>query len=204
MTTVYLAIYDTMADWEAGYAVAHINSPEFQRKPGRYQVATVGRTSDAIVTKGGLRILPDIPIADVELDESALLILPGADIALEGGINEFAKLARRFLGADVPVAAICGATAALAREGLFDEMPHTSNAREFLESTGYRGGEFYVDQPAVTAGRLITASGIAPVAFATEIFRMLDLYDEPTLDAWSRLYGAQDPSGFYALMARHG
>ena len=38
---VYLFVFDSMADWEAGYAVAGINNPEFQTDPGRYVVKTV-------------------------------------------------------------------------------------------------------------------------------------------------------------------
>ena len=78
----------------------------------------------------------------------------------------FRAAARRFLAAGVPVAAICGATFGLAIEGLLDDRAHTSNAPEYLEYSGYRGGDRYVDEPAVVDGDLITASGVAPVHFA--------------------------------------
>lgn len=201
--TVHLAIYDTMADWETGYAVAHIQSPEFQKTPGRYQVKTVGASLDPITSKGGMRILPDLRLDELEPETSRMLILPGADIAMAGGIDDFAEMAGRFLAAGVPVAAICGATAALARQGLLDERPHTSNAKVFLEMTGYRGGAHYQERPAVTSGNLITASGIAPIPFAAEIFRKLDLYGEPTLQSWLKLYRDHDAAGFFELMAEH-
>lgn len=201
--TIHLAIYDTMADWEVGYVVAHLNSPEFQKNPGRYEVKTVGNSLDPIITKGGLRISPDLCLDTLEPRNSQMLILPGADIALKGGIDRFVKKASQFLSAGIPVAAICGATAALAKEGLLDELPHTSNALIFLEMVGYKGAACYQDQPVVTSGNLITASGIAPIEFAIEIFRKLDVYSDTTLLSWSKLYKDHNPDGFYELMAEH-
>lgn len=43
--TVHLAVYDTLADWETGYAVAYLSKPDWQKHPGRYHVATVGETT---------------------------------------------------------------------------------------------------------------------------------------------------------------
>ena len=201
--TIHLAVYDTMADWEYGYVVAHINSPEFQKSPGHFEIRTVGETLEPITTKGGIRILPDMCLDNLSPTDSQLLILPGADTAAEGGIELFVDMAARYLSADVPVAAICGATAALAKRGLLDELPHTSNAKEFLQMTGYKGSDCYIDKPAVTGGNLITASGVAPVAFAAEIFRMLGLYADNTLEAWWQLFEHKDPAGFYQLMEEH-
>ncbi len=202
--TVHLAIYDTMADWEVGYAVAHINAPEFQKTPGRYTVRTVGKTLDPVTSKGGVRMLPDLALDQLAPRDSRMLILPGADSAFSGGIDPFVQMAAHFLKAEVPVAAICGATAALALFGLLDDVPHTSNAKAFLEMVGYKGGAHYQEKPAVTAGHLITASGVAPIEFAIEIFRMLDLYADTTLASWKKLYRDQDADGFYELMAEHG
>ncbi len=202
-TTVHLAIYDTMADWEYGYVVAHINSPEFQKTPGHFEIKTVGKTLEPVTSKGGVRILPDLSLDMLKPQDSLMLILPGSDTAVTGGIDTFVDMATRFLSAEIPVAAICGATAALAQRGLLDERQHTSNAKEFLEMTGYKGGHYYVDKPAVTSEHLITASGVAPVAFAAEIFRKLGLYSETTLEAWLKLFEHQDPKGFFELMEEH-
>ena len=201
--TIHLATYNTMSDWEVGYVVAHLNSTEFQKTPGRFQVKTIGNSLDPIITKGGLRILPDLSLNMLEPRDSRMLILPGGDIAAKGSIDSFVKKAAQFLSADVPVAAICGATAALARFGLLDKVPHTSNAKSFLEIVGYKGGAYYQDTLAVTSGNLITASSIAPIEFAIEIFRKLDIYTDTTLHSWHKLYKAQNPEGFYELMAEH-
>src|SRR5262245_28002287 len=111
---VHLAVYDTLADWETGFAAAHINSPAWQQAPGRFAVSTVGVSTEPIMTMGGLRITPDITLADLAPAGSAMLILPGNDIFATEAFTPFAAKAREFLDAGVPVAAICGATGGLA------------------------------------------------------------------------------------------
>lgn len=197
--TVHLFVLDTLADWETGYAIAGINNPQWQAQPGRYQVATVGASKEPVRTIGGVTILPDMALDDLDPSQSAMLILPGGNAWDAGENSEAAAKAREFLAAGVPVAAICGATAALARAGILDDRRHTSNAPEYLRATGYRGEARYQDQPAVTDGDLITAAATAPVDFARHIFERLAVYDARTLDAWYGLYKTGDPSYFFAL-----
>lgn len=198
--TVHLAVYDTMSDWEPGHATAHINNDRWQRQPGRYRVVTVGESSAPVTTVGGMRIVPDVTLDELSPAGSAMLILPG-DSRWPDGNRAFAAMARRFLEAGTPVAAICGATAGLAVEGLLDDRRHTSNALEFLQAFGYGGSALYCDVPAVTDGDLITATGTRPVEFAREIFARLDLYEPEVLQDWTRLYRDNDAAGFAGLMA---
>ena len=197
---VHLFVFDSMADWEAAFAIAGINNPQFQRAPGRYRVVTVGSTTQPITTMGGMRILPEISLSDIDPDQSAMLILPGGD-RWESRCNlEAIQVARTFFVEAVPIAAICGATLALARAGMLDDFHHTSNSREYLAASGYRGGSFYCEAPAVTDEGVITASGIAPVEFAREIFRTLGLYSREALDAWYALHRFGDTSRYSDLL----
>lgn len=198
--TVHLFVYDTLADWEPGYAVAGINNPENQANPGRYRVRTVGVSTAPVTTIGGVTIVPDMAAAEVQPEESAMLVLPGGEVwDSGGGVPEAVEKAREFLAAGVPVAAICGATAGLARGGLLDDVVHTSNDPAYLAATGYGGGARYRAESAVRDGLLITASGIAPLEFAREIFRALELYEPRVLDAWYALFKSGDASLFHAL-----
>ena len=200
-STVHVAVFDTLADWETGYATAHIRRPSWQREPGRYDVATVGPSREPVTTMGGMRILPDIALDELRPQDSAMLILAGGDTWGEDPMAGFRAAARRFLEAGVPVAAICGATFGLALEGLLDDRAHTSNAAEYLAFTGYQGGSRYVDEPAVTDRDLITASGVMPVDFARAIFARLELLPPNALDAWYGLYKTGEARYFYALAA---
>lgn len=200
--TVHLAVYDTLADWEFGYATAQINTPQFQKEPGRYQVRTVGATLDPVTSIGGLRITPDLVLADVDPVDSAMLILPGASTWERGGNSVFAVAARRWLDAGVPVAGICGATIGLAAEGLLNSRAHGGNAVEQLASVpGYTGASLFGPQRAVRADGLITAGAASALEFAREIFVELDLYEPAVLEAWYGLYRTGDPAWFGKLVA---
>ncbi|MFD5567917.1 type 1 glutamine amidotransferase family protein [Streptomyces cadmiisoli] len=192
---VHLAVYDTFADWETGHATAHL------ARAG-YPVRTVGPTTDPVTSIGGLRVQPDLALADLRPEDSSLLILPGADLWDAGeDLAPFARTARAFLAAGVPVAAICGATAGLAREGLLDDRGHTSAVCFYLAVTGYQGGERYVEADAITDRGLITAGPTEPVAFAREILRLLGVYEGEVLDAWYRLFHDSDAEAFAVLEA---
>ena len=200
---VHLAVYDTLADWETGFATAHLNKPLWHKTPGRFAVRTVGQSLDPITTMGGLRIVPDITLSELYPADSNLLILAGADLWDNGGGDEFADAAGRFLDAQVPVAAICGATAGLARAGLLDQRRHTSAAPEYLAATGYSGGDLYIDQRAVADGDLITAGPQSPVQFATATLRHLGLAGDEVAEAYEGVFYRADPSAFPTLMAGH-
>ena len=199
--TVHLAVYNTLADWEYGYAAAGINDPQFQREPGRYRVLTVGPSRAAVTTMGGMRIEPDLAIDELSPEDSAMLIMVGAHTweARENGA--FADAARQFLDGGVPVAAICGATWGLADAGLLDEREHTSSAVEYLSfSENYQGHAHYHQEPALTDGALITAGPAHPLDFARHIFAKLELYTPEKLDAWYGYYSTGDAAYFYKLM----
>jgi putative intracellular protease/amidase len=194
---VHLAVYDTFADWETGHTTAYL------ARAG-HEIRTVGPTRESVKTIGGVRIQPDLALDEVRPDDSSLLILTGADLWDMGDdLAPFARKAREFLDAGVPVAAICGATAGLAREGLLDDRAHTSAVSFYLAATGYEGGERYVDTDAVTDGNLITAGPTEPVAFAREVFRLLGVYEGEVLDAWYRLFHDSDAEA-YAVLEKAG
>ena len=198
--TVHCYVFDTLADWEHGFAIAGINNTQFHRVPDRWQVRTVAMRRDPVVTSGGVRIVPDLTLDELSAADSQMLILPGGDVWDEGGNTEVVEVARDFLASGVPVAAICGATAGLARGGLLDDRRHTSNAREYIAATGYRGGALYQEEAAVTDGDLITAASMAPLEFAYHIYRRLDFYAPNVLEAWYGLFSTRKPEFFAELM----
>jgi putative intracellular protease/amidase len=190
---VHLAVYDTFADWETGHTAGYL------ARAG-YGIRTVGPTREPVTTIGGLRVQPDLALDEIRPEDSSLLILTGADLWDTGDdLAPFARTARAFLDAGVPVAAICGATAGLAREGLLDDRDHTSAVSFYLAATGYGGGERYVEADAVTDGNLITAGPTEPVAFAREVFGLLGVYEGEVLDAWYRLFHDSDAEAYAVL-----
>jgi putative intracellular protease/amidase len=196
--TVHLAVFDTLADWEVGHLLADLRTGRFTGTS--FDVVAVAESPEPVTTMGGVRIVPDALLAGLEPADSDLLVLPGADMWDAGGGEGFAAAAGRFLDAGVPVAAICGATAGLARAGLLDARRHTSAAPEYLAMTGYAGGGFYVDERAVVDADLITAGPQSPVQFARAAMHRLGLADERTLEAYEGFFHHGDAAAFPVLM----
>ena len=96
---MHVAVFDTFADWEVGYATAHIRSRSWQREPGRYSITTVGPTREPVTTMGGMRIMPGIALDELRPEDSAMLILAGGDTWGEDSMAGFRAAARRFLAA---------------------------------------------------------------------------------------------------------
>jgi putative intracellular protease/amidase len=200
--TAHVAIYDGLADPEIGHLLAELHTGRFTGTP--FDVVTVAESRDRVTTMGGFRITPDALLADLDPAESDLLVLPGAEMWDAGGGDSFAAAARRFLDAGIPVAAICGATAGLAKAGLLDNRKHTSAAAEYLAATGYAGGDRYVDERAVVDGDLVTAGPQSPVQFARATLGRLGLASPETLDAYEGVFHRADPAAFPTLMQAQG
>ena len=199
---VHVAVYPGWADWEASYLTSRIASPMWHAEPGTFAVRTVAESLAPVTTMGGLHIAPDLTFSDLQPQDSAMLVLPGADSwDQDPAANQQAVgAARAFLDAGVPVAAICGATAGLARAGLLDDRAHTSAAAEYLlYNDGYAGGALYRDESVVRDRGLITAGPLHAVEFARAALELLEVFPAPVLDAWYRMFGQQDASAFGAL-----
>jgi putative intracellular protease/amidase len=196
--TAHLGLYDTFNDSEVGLLLVELRSGRFTGKS--FDVVGVAESPEPITTLGGVRMLPDAMLADLDPAESDLLVLAGAEMWDTGGGEPFAAAAGRFLEAGVPVAAICGATAGLARAGLLDDRSHTSAGPEYLAMTGYAGGDRYLDERAIIDGDLITAGPQSPVQFARATLQRLGLASDRTLEAYEGFFDRGDASSFRVLM----
>lgn len=182
---VYLLVVEGFADWEPAHAVAEL------RRNGHYRVESVGLSSAAVRSMGGITVLPSKIVSEVDPPDVAVLILPGGDrwehTLLE---PELEQLLKRLDASNVPIAAICGATVAIARIGLLRGRRHTSNGLDYLRShvSGYSEADKYVDAPAVRDGKLITASGLGDVEFARELLEELEVLNAEQRALWAQIF----------------
>lgn len=203
MKYAYVYVLDTMADWELGFVIAELNSGQyFKNRGSRLPVKTVGASKRPITTKGGLTVVPDVTVDEITPETAAILLLPGADRWNDPEHAPIVETAKQLLHAGGNVAAICGATAALANAGLLDERKHTSNSLDYLTMfcPTYKGAAFYQDEQIVADGNLITTSAAGSLLLAREVIALLDLFKKDTLEAWYRYFQTGDGRYFYTMM----
>lgn len=203
MFTIYIYVLDTLADWELGHVTSELNSGRFFKKgEQRISLKMVSYSKAPINTMGGLTIVPNCLIDDIDVSETSILLLPGADTWNDPKHGAIIEKASEFLSLGATVCAICGATAALANFGLLDKRPHTSNGLGFLEmvSPRYRGQNFYIDNPSVSDNNLITASSTGALLWTKQIIEYLDVFQSNTLESWYEYFSTGEPQHFFALM----
>ncbi|MEC1791783.1 glutamine amidotransferase [Bacillus vallismortis] len=200
---VYLYVFHTMSDWEYGYLIAELNSGRYFKKDvAPIKVVTAGAHKQMIKTMGGLNIKPDITLDECTFESEDLLILPGGNTWGEDIHQPILKKVGEALKLGTIVAVICGATEGLAHYGYLDSRMHTSNDLAYLKMVcpHYKGETFYEMGPAVSDENLVTASGIAPLEFAMEVLKTLDVCVPETLHSWYELNKTQKPEYFFELM----
>lgn len=151
---------------------------------------------------GGIRIIPDFSLDEIIPDTTDLIILTGGETWMENLHDPLMDKVKTWLNEGILIAAICGATIALANSGILDNRSHTSNNLEYLKTMcpNYLGEKFYLQEQVVVDHNLITASGIAPIEFAREVIKKLEVFNIKSLEAWYNLYITHEAQYFYKLM----
>lgn len=183
--TIYFLVFDGFADWQAALALCEI------RRPGDWQVQTVGFSMAPVVSMGGLNVRPDLPLAGLDVERAALLIVPGGHLWQRGEGEPAVAAIRQMYASGAPVAAIDSGVLALARAGLLDHCRHTGNwsGQIAAQVPAYAGAEQYDSEVlAVSDGGVTTASHLGSVEFAREVIRTLDLYSHSDREHWYRLF----------------
>lgn len=201
--TCYIYVLDTLADWEIGFITAELNSGRYlDKSKEKLTLIKIGNTLKPIKTMGGITITPDKDLSNVEFKEGDLLVLPGANTWMDEKNQKVLDITAGAINKKVVVAAICGATMALAQKGLLDNRRHTSNGKEVLKMfcSAYSGVDYYVNVPVVVDDNLITATGLAPLEFSYEVFKKIGVMKEKTLESWYQLHKTREGKYFYMLM----
>lgn len=182
---VHVLVFDGFADWEPAHALAEL------RRWGKRSVVAVGFDPEPVTSMGGLRVVPDRVLNDIRPQEIEILILPGGDFWENSYPQaELNRVLNDLIAAGVPIAAICAGTLAVARAGLLNDRRHTSNMPGYIaqHSPDYSGGSLYEAVPAVNDRGIITASGLAPVEFAREIFKQLRIFTVADEEVWFDMF----------------
>lgn len=177
---ILLVLTDRWCDWEASYTIAVANAYS------DYVVKTIAIDSNPKISMGGLMTNIDYNMEDpMDFEHTAIVVLPGGLSWEENEYTEIASFIKKAHNAGIPIAAICGATTFLCRNGFLDQVKHTGDSLElFQRQEGYHGESLYVPAQVVVDGGFITANETAAVQFAYEIFKLLKLDTEEELEQW--------------------
>ena len=202
MKKIYMYLLDTMADWENGYFLQGFTLQKMLPKQ-EYELCAVATSRKPIKTAGGMTLIPDITLDELDENQAAALLLIGADTWGSTEQTAILEVAKSLIEKGVLVAAICGATLGLANVGILDTQYHTSNALFFLTgmSSNYNGEQYYKDVVAVADDNLITASSAGSLLWAKYIFEKLEIYSSETIEAWYNYFSTGKASYFGELMS---
>jgi putative intracellular protease/amidase len=173
MPRIVTILTEGFADWET--TLLNAVAKGFYRAETAY--ASPG--GKPVTSMGGMRVTPDMAIEAIDPAALDALVVCGGSAWKQVGAPDITAVVQAARQAGKTVAGICDGTVALARTGVLDAVPHTSNGVGYLDDTGYRGKAGYRDVPAaVSADGVITASATAPVSFAEKILDALGLADD--------------------------
>ena len=184
MKNIYLFLFNGYSDWEISYC-----TPEIY-KNGKFNLKTFSIDGGNVRSMGGLQVVPELSLKDILPEKVDVLILPGGTAWDENKLNDILPLVINLVEQRKCIAAICAATFFLAKNGILDTIKHTSNDLHYLKSVApnYKGEILYQSDKAYIDNNIITASGIAPIEFAKEIFSYIELFDKTALENWYQLY----------------
>lgn len=181
---IFIFLFDGFSDWEIAYLTPEIKKNE------NFELIYFSKEGKSISSMGGLQILPDISLKEIAIENIDVLILPGGNAWEKGENNEINQLTKDAFNSGNTIAAICAATTYLGQLGILNELKHTSNDLNYLKAIApkYLGEKNYQNSFAVTDENIITANGIAPIEFAKEIFKKVELYDLDSIEKWFQLF----------------
>jgi putative intracellular protease/amidase len=181
---IFVFLFEGFSDWEIAYLTPEIN------KSKAFDLVYFSKDGKPVSSMGGLCVQPNISLAEINIDDVHMLILPGGTCWEHGGNSEIDLLVQQLFIEHKTIAAICAATTYLAKQGFLDHLKHTSNDLFYLKHCApqYKGDQNYINSFAVTDGQIITANGIATIEFAKEIFEKLNLKTKTDIEKWFQLF----------------
>lgn len=181
---VLVFLFDGFSDWEISYLTPEVNRSE------QFELIYFSKDGKQVTSMGGLQVKPAASLAEVSVEDLAMLILPGGTAWEKGENGEISEFLTEAFEKGKPAAAICAATTRLAQLGMLDNLKHTSNDLNYLKAVApnYSGDRNYQNSLAVSDKNIITACGIAPIEFSREIFKTIGLYSDDQIERWFQLF----------------
>ncbi len=196
MKKAVFVILNHFADWEPAFLSSALRGGVGED----HQVVYASNRKEPITSIGGLTVLPDVAIKDAPLDADAVIFI-GADGSWHQPQEEAKALAEQFMQNGKVVAGICDAARWLGSIGLLNRVQHTLNdPGEMGAFPAYANKDGYRAEESVRDGRVVTANGNAPVAFAANVLRAMEAAPEENIQEYEDFHSI----GFHAALKKYG
>lgn len=175
---VLYLLLNNYADHEAVFLASAIACDERSiKETPKYVNKVVAPTLDIVRSCSGFHTLPDYSF-DTMPDYYAALVLIGDFGWLdEQEANKVVPIVNHAKENGIIIGAICNAASFLAKHGFLNNIKHTGNGLEQLQSWGgnnYTNAAGYINEQAVSDHRVVTANGSGYLEFAKELLILLE------------------------------
>lgn len=165
---VLVLVYDSFAEFEVSVLLTVLSG-------GPHRVTTCALGPDPVTSTGGLRVLPDAVVDDLDPTAYDALVVPGGEASGLLGSAPLRRLVQALDRRGGLLAAICGGPAVLGDAGVLDGRSFTAAlGPEDPAWPGVAGRGRMIPELLVTDGHVVTATGSSYLAFAEEVLRCLD------------------------------
>ncbi len=166
MSKIALLLSPGFADWEYAF-IAGMGGPFFG-----LDIKFFATQPGQIQSQGGLQCIVSNGLDELTHWAPNVIVVVGSKAWEQPTAPDISVILHDQLEREGTVAGICGGTLALARTGLLDHIPHTSNSPDYLEKAKvYAGAKRYVESTrAISSNRVISAPGTAPASFTAKVF----------------------------------
>jgi len=174
--TMLFVLLEQYADWEGAYLAPGILS----LGKGKFSIKTVSLTKEPVHSIGGFSTLPDYDIESAPKNFDSLVLIGGNSWRNESAVKVM-SLVNTAIKNHAVLAGICDASAFLGKNGILNDIEHTSNDLNDLKQwagEAYTGEAKYIKQQVVRSGNIITANGTAALEFSREVMLALEVASE--------------------------
>lgn len=164
----YVLIYEDFAHFEVILASYLLKT--------KGEIITVGINKDVVISTEGYKIVPDIIIDNVVINDVDVLIIPGGDPNKLYEYDGVYKLISKIYEKNKIIGAVCVGPIHLAKASVLNGKKYTTSldVSEYNEFDSSK----YVDENVVVDGNIITAKASGYVDFAIEMGKVMDIYED--------------------------
>ena len=187
MKEILYILLDNYAEHEIGFMPGAVSTDAtgFRKEP-KYINKMVAPTMEPVKSIGGMRTVPDYTFETMPIDYAALVLIGGYGW-LTPEADKVLLCVKDALAQGKIVGAICNAASWMAKQGLLNNIKHTGNSIDQLKLWGgnnYTNEDGYVNEQAVTDGRIVTANGSGYLEFTRELLKLLENDTPEMIDNW--------------------